>query len=119
MPPAALLELVRRVLEDNKAEDIVTVPLAGKSAIADYLVIASGRSSRQVTATAERLVRGLKDAGLGGIRPEGLAQGDWVLIDAIDVVIHLFRPEVRTFYNLEKMWQADIPEGDRSTASRG
>lgn len=104
---------MRRQLEEHKAEDIVVIDLAGKSTIGDYMAIATGRSSRQVVAMAEHLLRALKAQGLVGIRPEGMPQGDWVLIDAGDVIIHLFRPEVRAFYGLEKMWRADFAAPDR------
>lgn len=89
---------------------MVTIDLAGKSDIADYMVIASGTSRRQVVTMAEKLTEVAKRSGVTGIRPEGMGQGDWVLIDAGDVVVHLFRPEVRDFYNLEKMWSVDIPD---------
>jgi ribosome-associated protein len=99
-----LLSLVLASLDDDKAEDIVTIPLAGKSEMADHMVIASGRSSRQVAAISEHLADRLKqDLGLA-VRTEGKDLGDWVLIDAGDVIVHLFRPEVREFYQLEKMW---------------
>jgi len=119
MAPDALLAHLRNVLEDYKAEEIVAIPLRGKSSIADYMLIASGRSSRQVAAMAERIAEELKTLGKSGVRPEGLPQADWVLIDGGDVVVHLFRPEVRAFYNLEKMWQARHPEDDRTSASTG
>jgi len=106
----ALLALVRRHLDDGKAEDIRAIDLAEKSTMADYMVIASGRSSRQVAALAEDLRDTLKAAGMTGIATEGLARGDWVLLDAGDVIVHLFRPEVRAFYNLEKMWAAPVGE---------
>jgi ribosome-associated protein len=89
-----------------KAEDSVAIDLSGKSSIADYMVVTSGRSQRHVSAVAEHVVKDLKDAGAMQIRVEGMRQGDWVLIDAGDVIVHVFRPEVRTFYNLEKMWSA-------------
>ncbi len=98
---------VLRVLEDKKAEDIITIPLAGKSSIADLMIIASGRSARQVASLAEHAVTALKRAGDSDLRVEGLPQADWVLIDAGDLIVHLFRPEVRSFYNLEKLWGAD------------
>lgn len=101
-------------LDDDKAEDIVVIDLAGKTSLADHLVIASGRSRRQVGAMAEHLVRRLKKAGCGTVPAEGLRYGDWVLVDAGDVVIHLFRPEVRAFYNLEKMWGGDMPAADQA-----
>lgn len=100
----ALLAQVRRSLEDDKAEDIVVIDLQGKSAFADYMVIASGRSTRQVVAIAEHLADRLKQAGHGYIPVEGKQTGDWVLVDGGDVVVHIFRPEPRAFYALEKMW---------------
>jgi nicotinate-nucleotide adenylyltransferase len=100
----ALLKLVRRSLEDDKAEDIVVIDLKGKSAFADYMVIASGRSNRQVVAIADHLAERLKGAGHGYVPVEGKQGGDWVLVDAGDVVVHIFRPEPRAFYALEKMW---------------
>ena len=117
LTPDDILKVVNTTLEDRKAEDIVVIGLSGKSSIADYMVIASGRSNRQVSALAETLVQALKELGITGIRPEGMGQADWVLIDAKDVVVHLFRPEVREFYNLEKMWDVAIPEPDRSSGS--
>ncbi|MEQ1753414.1 MAG: ribosome silencing factor [Micropepsaceae bacterium] len=104
--PAAskkLLELVIKTLDADKAEDIVSIDMMGKSPMADFMVVASGRSNRHVAAVAEHLAEALKKDGLK-CRMEGLQQGDWVLIDAIDIIIHVFRPEVREFYNLEKMW---------------
>jgi ribosome-associated protein len=99
-----LLSAILASLEDDKAEDIVTIPLAGKSEMADHMVIATGRSTRQVAAIAEHLADRLKqDRGLVA-RMEGKELGDWVLIDAGDVIVHVFRPEVREFYQLEKMW---------------
>jgi ribosome-associated protein len=100
---------VLKSLDDDKAEEIVSIDLAGKTPIADYMVVASGRSQRHVGAVADHLVRRMKEEGYGTARVEGMKQGDWVLIDAGDVVIHVFRPEVREFYKLEKMWSADIP----------
>ena len=100
------LRIVLARLEDMKAEDDVTINLTGKSSIGDYIVVTSGRSNVHVAAIAENLVKDLKGAGVAGIRVEGLRQGDWVLIDAGDVIVHVFRPEVRAFYNLEKMWSA-------------
>lgn len=108
-PDRNLLELTRASLEDDKAEDIVVIELAGKSTIADFMVIATGRSSRQVGAMAENLRRKLIETGIKRVAVEGLTQGDWVLLDAGDIIVHLFRPEVRAFYNLEKMWGADLP----------
>jgi nicotinate-nucleotide adenylyltransferase len=103
-PPADLLNAILTSLEDGKAVDVVTIDLAGKTLIADYMVVASGRSARQVVALAEHLLEALPRKRRAAV--EGKAQGDWVLIDAGDVIVHLFRPEVRTYYNLEKMWGA-------------
>ncbi|THV22268.1 ribosome silencing factor [Peteryoungia ipomoeae] len=103
---ARALELVLASLEDSKAEDIVSIDIAGKSALGDYMVVVSGRSSRHVTAISEHLISDLKDEGLGSARVEGLETGDWVLIDTGDIIVHVFRPEVREFYNLERMWAA-------------
>jgi ribosome-associated protein len=100
----ALLGLVLKQLDDDQAQDIVTIDLAGKSSIADHMVIASGRSTRQVAAMAQKLAEEVKKRGFGPARLEGLPAADWVLIDAGDVVVHIFRPEVRSFYNLERMW---------------
>lgn len=103
-----LLDLVLTSLEDTKAENINPIDLAGKTTIADFMVVASGRSQRQVSAIADHLVQALKASGHAGPRVEGLPQADWVLVDAGDIVVHIFRPEVRDFYNLEKMWAADL-----------
>ena len=102
--PGSLHALVLQSLDDDQAQDIVSIPLEGKSAIADHMVIASGRSTRQVAAMAQKLAERIKHAGFGNSRIEGLPAADWVLIDAGDIVVHLFRPEVRSFYNLERMW---------------
>ena len=111
-----LLELVKTSLDDDKAEDIVVIDLAGKSSIADHMVIANGRSQRQVGAIADHLSRRLKEAGFGTAKVEGMPACDWVLVDAGDVVVHLFRPEVRGFYNLEKMWSAELPPTERAVS---
>ena len=100
------LRIVLARLDDMKAEDSVTIDLTGKSSIGDYMVVTTGRSNVHVASIADNLVKGLKAAAITGIRVEGLRQGDWVLIDAGDVIVHVFRPEVRDFYNLEKMWSA-------------
>ena len=102
--PAELLALVLTSLDDDKAEDVTPIPLKGKSEMADHMVVASGRSSRQVSAMAEKLLERIKAASGKSARVEGRDTGDWVLIDAGDVIVHLFRPEVREFYQLEKMW---------------
>ncbi|MDF2233297.1 ribosome silencing factor [Albimonas sp. CAU 1670] len=111
-----LLRLVLNSLEDDKAEDIVQVDLRGKSDIADFMVIASGRSSRQVAAISEKLIERLKAEARVSARAEGKDAGDWVLIDAGDVIVHVFRPEVREFYQLEKMW---LPAGDAAKRASG
>jgi ribosome-associated protein len=98
------LRLVLTCLEDAKAEDSTTIDLTGKSSIGDYMVVTTGRSQRHVGAVADRVVKDLKAANLHGVRVEGMRQADWVLIDAGDVIVHVFRPETREFYNLEKMW---------------
>ncbi|KQV35784.1 MULTISPECIES: ribosome silencing factor [unclassified Rhizobium] len=106
------LHLVLSSLEDSKAEDIVTIDIAGKSALGDYMVVVSGRSNRHVSAIADHLISDLKDEGYGNARVEGLETGDWVLIDSGDIIIHVFRPEIREFYNIEKMWAApDMEDG--------
>lgn len=99
----ALLDLIFKTLDDAKAEDVVELNLIGKNPLADYMVVASGRSQRHVQALAEQLAQKLKSEGFGA-NVEGLGVGDWVLVDALDVVVHLFRPEVRSFYDLERMW---------------
>lgn len=104
--PAAgsLLEVILASLDDDQAQDVITIPLEGKSSIADAMVIASGRSTRQVATMAQKLAERVKHAGFGHSRIEGLPAADWVLVDTGDVVVHVFRPEVRSFYNLERMW---------------
>lgn len=102
--PDSLHALVLQSLDDDQAQDVASIPLEGKTAIADHMVIASGRSTRQVTAMAQKLAERIKHAGFGTPRIEGLPSADWVLVDAGDVIVHLFRPEVRSFYNLERMW---------------
>lgn len=112
--PQTLLELVEKTLDDGKAEDVVVIDLNGKSSIADYMVVATGRSQRQVVALAEHLRQAIDNRPEQKNRPgpsiEGLRQGDWVLIDAGDVIVHVFRPEVRAYYNLEKMWGDQLAE---------
>jgi ribosome-associated protein len=107
----SLLALVLQSLDDDQVQDLVTIDLDGKSSIADFMVIGSGRSTRQVAAMAQKLGERLKQGGFGSPRIEGLPAADWVLVDAGSVVIHLFRPEVRSFYNLERMWGFDGPSG--------
>jgi ribosome-associated protein len=104
------LRLVLAGLDDMKAQDTVTINLTGKTSIADHMVVTSGTSNRHVGSVADRVVKGLHEAGLKDVRVEGLPNCDWVLIDAGDVIVHVFRPEVRAFYNLEKMWgRTDVP----------
>jgi len=105
-----ILSVVLDVLDDAKAEKVVSIDLKGKSSIGDFMVIASGRSQRHVGAIADHVLRRLKDEGLGRANAEGLPNCDWVLIDTGDIIVHIFRPEVRDFYNLEKMWSLDRPD---------
>ncbi len=102
--PRDAIELVLSSLDDSKAEDVASIDLQGKSALADHMVVASGRSHRHVAAVADHLLRDLKENGFGTAKVEGLQNGDWVLIDTGDIIVHIFRPEVRAFYNIEKMW---------------
>ena len=111
----ALHQLVLASLDDDQAVDAISIPLAGKSNIADHMVIASGRSTRQVASMASKLTEKIKAEFGRSVRVEGLPTADWVLIDAGDVIVHLFRPEVRSFYNLERMWafgDAPVAVGD-------
>ncbi|MBM3489847.1 MAG: ribosome silencing factor [Alphaproteobacteria bacterium] len=105
-----MVDLVVHSLDDDKAEDIVVIELTGKSSIADCMVVATGRSQRHLAAMADHLQQKLKAAGHGPCRVEGERQSDWVLLDAGDVIVHLFRAETRRFYNLEKMWSMALPE---------
>ena len=105
----SLEALILARLDEDKAEDVVLIDLKGKSPLADAVVVASGRSARHVAAMADHLLRTLKENGFGKAQVEGLPNADWVLIDAGDVIVHLFRPEVRAFYNLEKIWSVDAP----------
>ena len=108
----ALHQMILQSLDDDQAVEMISIPLAGKSAMADHMIIASGRSTRQVASMAEKLARKIKTEAGRSVRIEGLPAADWVLIDAGDVIIHLFRPEVRSFYNLERMWAfGDGPSG--------
>ena len=106
---ARLEEMILSRLDDDKAQDIVVIDLKDKSSVADSIIVASGRSHRHVGALADHLVRALKEAGAGKARVEGLPHCDWVLIDAGDVIVHIFRPEVRSFYNIEKIWSVEPP----------
>lgn len=100
-----------KTLDADKAENVIAIDLKDRSPMADYIVVASGRSARHVAAIAEHLIERLNKTGLRS-RVEGLRQGDWVLVDALDVIVHVFRPEVRAFYNLEKMWGEDTPAAE-------
>ena len=115
-PTPGPLDCIEQALDDGKAEDVVVIDLLGKTSIADHMVIATGRSQRQVSALAERVLTTLRERGHRTTGAEGMRQGDWVLIDAGDVIVHLFRPEVRTFYNLEKMWGAALDEAGSATS---
>jgi ribosome-associated protein len=108
--PPALLAHILKSLDDDKAEDVVTIELEGRSSLADALVIATGRSTRHVSSMAEHLARRLKEEGYGTRPMNGAAQGDWVLVDAGDVIVHLFRSEVRDYYDLEGMWSVEEPK---------
>ncbi len=108
------LRIVLARLDDMKAEDSLTIDLTGKSSIADFMVVASGRSQRHVASIAEHVIKDVGKAGVPHVRVEGLRQGDWVLIDAGDVIVHLFRPEVRAHYNLEKMWAGGTTDAKRA-----
>jgi len=109
----ALLDTILASLDDSKAEEIEHIDIQGKSAVADHMVVSSGRSHRHVNAVTDRLLRDLKDKGYGTPKVEGVPACDWVLIDTGDVVVHIFRPEVRDFYSLEKMWNA-IADGEEA-----
>jgi len=109
-----LLDRIRTSLDDDKAEDIVTIEMGGRSSLADAIVVATGRSSRHVASIAEHLARRLKEAGYGTRPVNGAQQGDWVLVDAGDVIVHVFRAEVRDYYDLEGMWSVDEPRRHRA-----
>ena len=107
-PHTEMIDLVLRSLDDAKAEQTVHIDITGKSSLSDHMVVTSGRSHRHVGAVADQLAKDLKDAGFGKPRVEGLPHCDWVLVDGGDVIVHIFRPEVREFYNIEKMWAVDF-----------
>lgn len=107
---ASLHRLIVDTLDDAKADDIVSIELAGKSSLGDYMIVASGRSQRHAGAIADRLLEKLKEKGIRDTKVEGMPLCDWVLIDAGDVIVHIFRPEARAFYNIEKMWGSDKPK---------
>ncbi len=104
--PKPAVDVISESLDDSKAEEIVKLEISGKSSLADHIIVASGRSHRHVGAIADQVLRNLKSAGHGSAKVEGLPHCDWVLVDAGDVIVHIFRPEVREFYNIEKMWSA-------------
>ena len=115
--PLELALLVVQQLDDDKAENILNIPLTGKSPMADAMIVASGRSARHVSALADHVARKLKEAGASQVRIEGLPNADWVLIDAGDIIVHIFRPEVREFYNLERIWGPDATHTARAAAN--
>jgi len=115
-PAVDLLPVALTVLDDMKAEAVVDIDLTGKTSIADAMIIASGRSQRHVGAIADAVIRAFKEAGQGSVSVEGLPLCDWVLIDAGDLVVHIFRPEIRAFYNLEKIWGRDRPSENAERA---
>jgi ribosome-associated protein len=110
-----LLKLTIDSLEDDKGIDIIKIDLVGRSSIADYMIVVSGNTVRQVTAMANNLIKKYKEAGIRPPSPEGMSNGDWVLIDAKDILIHIFRPEVRDFYSLERMWMKKQDEKSLDT----
>jgi len=114
---ATLLRTIVECLEDSKAEEIVTIDIVGRSSLADAMIIASGRSHRHVGAIADHLEKKLREIGVKQLRIDGLPHCDWVLVDAGDAMVHLFRPEVRGFYNLEKMWEVEVPAPKPGTRS--
>ena len=103
-----MIDVVLQSLDDAKAEQTVAIDIAGKSSLADHMVVTTGRSNRHVAAVADQVVKALRESGFTKPRIEGLPHADWVLVDGGDVIVHIFRPEVREFYNIEKMWQADF-----------
>ena len=103
-----MIDVVLKSLDDAKAEQTVAIDITGKSSLSDHMVVTSGRSNRHVSAVADQVVKALRENGFSKPRVEGLPHADWVLVDGGDVIVHIFRPEVREFYNLEKMWAADF-----------
>lgn len=111
-----LATFITEILDENSAQDILEIDISDKSSVADFMIVTSGRSSRHVGALADYVQRGLKELGMKDLGVEGLEASDWVLIDAGDVILHVFRPEVRAFYNLEKIWSLPLPESVRALA---
>ena len=116
--PTDLKDLIVEVLDASKAEEIEVIDLMGQTSLADYMIVASGTSSRQVAGFADKIDEKLKGTDFDVIRTEGLPQADWVVVDCGDVIVHLFRPEVREFYAIEKMWQIDAPAAIKAKPSR-
>jgi len=112
----ALSDVIIAILDENSAQDVIEIDISGKSSVADFMIVASGRSNRHVSALADYVIQGLKDTENRNMGVEGLDASDWVLIDAGDVILHLFRPEVRAFYNLEKIWSVPLPDSIRALA---
>jgi len=112
-----ILALVEASLDDDQANDVTVIPLAGKTDIAEYMAVASGRSARHIDAMTDHLLVKLKSSGLRDVRSEGRENKDWILIDAGHVIVHLFRPEVRAYYDLEKLWESGVVEQDVNEAS--
>lgn len=106
----ALSTFIQAILDENSAQDVIEIDIQGKSSVADFMLVASGRSNRHVSALSEYVLRALKEQGFKSLGIEGKESGDWVLIDVGDVILHLFRPEVRLFYNLEKIWSVPLPQ---------
>ncbi len=112
----ALADMIMDVLDENSAQDVIEIDISGKSSVADFMIVASGRSNRHVSALADYVIQELKETDNRDMGVEGLDASDWVLIDAGDVILHIFRPEVRAFYNLEKIWSVPLPESIRALA---
>ena len=115
---AKLSAYIQAILDENSAQDVLEIDISKKSSVADYMIVASGRSNRHVGALSDYVLRGLKQAGFKDIGTEGQEGKDWVLVDAGDVILHVFRPEVRVFYNLEKIWSVPLPDGLRAVAEQ-
>jgi ribosome-associated protein len=112
----ALSDFLQHVLDENSAQDVIEIDIRGKSSVADFMLVASGRSNRHVSALSDYVLRALKEEGYKDIGVEGQDGNDWVLVDVGDVILHIFRPEVRVFYNIEKIWSVPLPEGLQNVA---